>query len=143
MKSSNAETVEDAFFKSRGGGIVFHWNRFLSKPLTGNGFGIDVVHGDEKKTTTFLGIPVSSSTEKGFLPVAFLEEVGIVGLITFLPFLFYILMGALRQRDLGLLSLFFGCLLVNIGEAVFFSPGQVGGYLWLLIGLSTAKGWQT
>ena len=142
LKDEETITVEEAFHRSRGAGIAYQWKRFLQKPLTGNGFGIDVAHGHEKNPRTFLGIPLSSPTEKGFMPVAFLEEVGIIGLISFIPLLLFLVMNAASQRDIGLISMFFACLFVNIGEAVFFSPGYIGGYFWLLIGLSTAAGWK-
>jgi hypothetical protein len=142
LKKGQEMSVEESLYRSRGGGMAFHWNRFLQKPLTGNGFGVDVAHGIEKNPPMFLGIPISSSTEKGFLPAALLEEVGIFGLIVFIPFIWALVKGAYRTGDVGLMSLFFGCIFVNIGEAVFFSPGQLGGYLWLLIGLSTSAGWQ-
>lgn len=136
-------TVGKEFYASRGAGVDFYWNRFLQHPVTGNGFGIDVGHGNEKKPEMFMGIPISAATEKGFLPVAFLEEVGIIGLIVFIPFLLTLFKSAFATGDVGLMSMFFACLFVNIAEAVFFSPGQTGGYLWLLIGLSTAIGWKT
>jgi len=142
LKGEENTTLEEAFYRSRGAGIDFHWNRFLQKPLTGHGFGIDAAHGIKKNPESFLGIAVSSPTEKGFLPVAFLEEVGIIGLLFFMPFFLILCWSAVSQPDMGLISIFFACLFVNIGEAVFFSPGYLGGYLWLLIGLSTAPGWK-
>jgi hypothetical protein len=135
-------TVEDSFYRSRGIGVEFYWKRFLQQPLTGHGFGVDIAQRASKNIKTFLGIPLSSSVEKGFLPVAFLEEVGIIGLISFIPLFLVLLMWAVSQSDIGLISMFFACLFVNIGEAVFFSIGHMGGYLWLLIGLSTAPGWK-
>lgn len=136
-------TIGNEFYASRGKGVVFYWNRFLESPLTGNGFGIDAGHVKDSQTATFMGIPISATTEKGFLPVAFLEEVGIIGLIFFTPFFLTLIKGAMKSFDLGLISMFFACLFVNIGEAVFFSPGQTGGFLWLVIGLCTAKGMAT
>lgn len=143
LKGEEHSSVEESFYRSRGAGIAFYWNRFLKEPLTGNGFGIDVAHGFEKNPATFLGIPISASTEKGFLPVALLEEVGLLGLAFILPFLFFLTKGAMSQADIGLMAMFFACFFVNIGEAVFFSPGSLGGYFWLLIGLASAMGWNT
>ena len=133
----------NSFYLTRGKGIVSQWNHFLQHPLTGNGFGIDVGHENFKNPSTFLSVPVSAAGEKGFLPVAFLEEVGIVGLLSFALFFLVMFRGVFNARDIGLIGVFFACLLVNIGEDVFFSPGYIGGYMWLLIGLSTAKGWQS
>ena len=143
LKSSENKNVGNAFYNSRGSGVAFYWKHFLESPLIGNGFGIDLGHQKDSKVTTFMGIPISSPTEEGFLPAAFMSEVGILGLIFFCPFFITLVKGALNSLDLGLMAMFFSCLLVNIGEAIFFSPGQTGGYLWLLMGLCTASGWRT
>ncbi len=142
LKGSNkSATVGKAFSESRGKGIDYFWNRFLDKPLTGQGFGVEEGILTEKNVTTFLGIPISATVEKGFLPAAFLEEVGIIGMLLFLPFFLALLYGATHTCDVRLMAMFFSCLFVNIGEAVFFSPGQIGGYLWLILGFTTCKGW--
>jgi hypothetical protein len=139
--SKKTATVDTAFSESRGKGIEFLWNRFLEKPLTGQGFGVEEGRITEKNVTTFLGIPISATVEKGFMPAAFLEEVGIIGVLLFLPFFWVLISKATQTLDIRLIAMFFSCLFVNIGEAVFFSPGQIGGYLWLIIGLTTAQGW--
>lgn len=142
LKGNQKTTLEKSFYASRGIGIDYLWHRFLQRPFTGNGFGIDTTLADRRKVGTFLDIPISATVEKGFLPAAMLEEVGIVGVIIFLPFFRVLVKGAVDTGDIRLVAMFFACLLVNIGEAIFFSPGQVGGYLWLLIGLTTANGWK-
>ncbi len=139
----NEKTVETAFYASRGKGIVYLLDRFLQKPYTGNGFGVDPTLANQGKIGTFLDLPISASVEKGFLPAAMLEEVGIVGVLVFLPFFWVLVKGALDTGDIRLAAMFFACFLVNFGEAIFFSPGQTGGYLWLLIGLTTANGWSS
>src|SRR5208283_377866 len=88
------KTVEESFYRSRGAGISFFWNRFLQNPLIGQGFGIIKGHGIDKNQVTFLGIPVSASTEFGFLPAAFMEQVGLLGLACFIPFFLFLLRGA-------------------------------------------------
>jgi hypothetical protein len=143
LKGGQGKDLEEAFYKSRGAGAEWQWKRFLDRPVTGNGFGIDVGHRNPKGATTLFGIPIASPTEKGFLPVAILEEIGLVGMAFFIPFFLLLILGALGQKDIGLIAMCFCSLLINIGEAVFFSLGFLGGYLWLLIGLSTAKGRET
>jgi hypothetical protein len=138
LKGEKGKDLEEAFYHSRGAGMAWQWQHFLKQPLTGNGFGVDVARFNAKGTTTLFGIPVASSSEKGFLPVAVLEEIGLAGAAFFVPFFLFLISGALRQRDIGLIAMFFCTLLINIGEAVFFSVGFLGGYLWLLIGLCTA-----
>ena len=140
LKGDEGKSVEQAFYSSRGAGMAWQWKHFLQQPLTGHGFGVGVGHIDPRNTVTFLGIPIASPVEKGFLPVAVLEEIGLVGLAAFIPFFVLLILGAWGQRDIGLIAMCLSCLLINIGEAVFFSPGYLGGYLWLLIGLSTARG---
>ncbi len=140
LKGEKGKSVEQAFYSSRGAGMAWQWKHFLQQPLTGIGFGVDVGRIDPRNTVTFLGIPVSASVEKGFLPVAVLEEIGLIGLAVFIPFFLLLILGTFSQRDIGLIAMCLSCLLINIGEAVFFSPGYLGGYLWLLIGLSTARG---
>ena len=142
FKTSGTSDVEEAFSRSRGAGLVYFWERFKEKPFTGNGFGIDVAYAHGKEVATFMGIPIAAPTEKGFLPAAFLEEVGLVGLFGFVPFIFSLLIGVVRTHRIALIAMFLTCLFVNVGEAVFFSTGYIGGYLWLLIGLCTAGGWQ-
>jgi hypothetical protein len=144
LKGDEGKKVDlgKAFYNSRGAGMAWQWKRFLDQPLTGHGFGVDVGHFNPKNTVTFMGIPIASPTEKGFLPVAVLEEIGLIGLAFFIPLLVLLIRGAFGQRDIGLIAMCLSCLLVNMGEAVFFSPGYLGGYLWLLIGLCTATGRQ-
>jgi hypothetical protein len=142
LKGDEGKSVEQAFYSSRGAGMAWQWKHFIQQPLTGHGFGVDVGHFNPKNTVTFMGIPIASPVEKGFLPVAVLEEIGLVGLAAFIPFFVILILGALGQRDIGLIAMCLSCLLINMGEAVFFSPGFLGGYLWLLIGLSTAAGRQ-
>jgi len=144
LKGDEGKNVEigQAFYNSRGAGMAWQWKRFLDQPLTGHGFGVDVGHFDARNTVKLMGIPIASPTEKGFMPVAVLEEIGLVGMAVLIPFLVLLIMGALGQRDIGLIAMCLSCLLINMGEAVFFSPGYLGGYLWLLIGLSTAAGRQ-
>ncbi len=85
---------------------------------------------------TFLGIPISASTEKGFIPTAVLEETGLIGTVFWLYFIFSLIRLALKSNDIRWIAMFFGCLFVNVGEAVFFSVGGIGLHLWLLIGLA-------
>jgi hypothetical protein len=134
--------ITQAFYNSRGAGMAGQWKHFLKQPLTGNGFGVDVWHFNPKGAVTFMGIPISSPSEKGFLPVAVLEEIGLIGVAVLIPLVVLLILGALGQRDIGLIAMCLSCFLINIGEAVFFSPGYLGGYLWLLIGLTTARGLQ-
>ena len=128
--------IGEAFYASRGKRIEEQWRNFTEQPITGHGFGIYSSGDVPSGVKTFLGIPISAPTEKGFIPTAVLEETGIIGSIFFLYFLFSLIRLALKGTDIRWIAMFFGCLFVNVGEAVFFSVGGIGLHIWLLMGLA-------
>lgn len=130
--------IEKSFYSSRGGGIETQWANFLNKPLAGNGFGVYPSGHFPSGVVTIFGIPISAATEKGFLPTAILEEVGVIGTGFFVWFLFSLIRRVTKNTDSRWINLFFACLFVNVGEAVLFSVGGIGLYFWLLIGLALA-----
>lgn len=136
FKGSHESTVEDAFMASRGVGIEGQWQNFLESPLIGNGFGVYPEGWTISKPVTVFGLPISAPVEKGFLPTAVLEEVGIVGAMVFLALLVALVRRVLSTGNLVWTAVLMTCLFVNIGEAVFFSIGGLGLYLWLWIGLA-------
>ena len=85
-----------------------------------------------------MGIPVSAPVEKGFLPTAILEEIGMLGTVLFLIFIAFLTNAVVEGSDIRWAGMYFGCLFVNVGEAVFFSVGGIGLLYWLLIGLSAS-----
>jgi O-antigen ligase len=136
MKGQN-EKIEDAFYHSRGANIKTQWENFLASPLLGHGFGVYPGGIPEKKIVYFMGIPISASTEKGFLPTAALEETGIVGALLLMALLISLGRQVYRQYDPRWLAMYFACLFVNFGESVFLSSGGLGLFFWILIGLCT------
>ena len=117
--------------------ILPQLEQFATKPLAGNGFGIapegimqDVQSGD------FHGIPLSAPIEPGYLPVALLAQMGIIGTMAwmfwFLPLSFWVS----SKTSLGISILFWTAMFTQLGEASFFSFGGLGLQFWLLIGLS-------
>ena len=130
-----AENVEEAL-SSRSRGFSSQLENFMANPILGHGFGVYPGPVPSKNVKYFHGIPVSAAVEKGFLPTAILEEVGIIGAVAFAYLLFSITKPVLRVANLEWISLYFGCLFVNVGEAVFFGVGGVGLFYWILIGLS-------
>jgi hypothetical protein len=132
------EGMGEAFHASRGKGIEVQWQNFLESPITGHGFQVYPSGEFPGGVKRIWGIPVSASVEKGFMFVAVLEETGIVGAM-FLFILLYSLYRSVKATgDLRRLALFFSCLLVNFGEAVFFAAGGLGLYFWILIGFAAA-----
>jgi len=136
-KGSRTEGVIAALDASRGHLARSQWKRFLQRPLTGHGFGVPA-GGQGLNVTTFLGVPVSASVEKGVTATAALEEVGILGFAAAAAFVLTLLAKVLRSRDFRWHAVFFACLLVNAGEAVFFSVGGPGLFFWPLMALALA-----
>lgn len=116
--------------------MVSQWQNFVEHPLTGTGFGVNPAGDFVEAPVTFLGIPISAPVEKGFLPTAVLEEVGIPGALAFLALLGALVRQAYRAGDSVWLAVLLTCLFVNLGEAVFFSMGGLGLLFWIWIGLA-------
>lgn len=139
LKRSGARDMGDAFYQSRGGGILGQWHRFLEKPWTGYGFGVPPNGRFKAGVTMVAGIPISAPVEKGFAFTAVLEENGVLGGIAF--FLMILTLGRLawRSGDPRMMALFGACIFINVGEAVIFAPGGIGLFLWVLLGLTAAS----
>ena len=128
--------IEKSFYSSRGEEIETQWANFLNKPLTGNGFGVYPSGYFPNGIVKYYGIPISATVEKGFLPTAILEEIGLIGTFVFIWFLISLSKRVTKNSDARWVGLYFACLFVNVGESVLFSVGGLGLYFWLLIGLA-------
>jgi hypothetical protein len=126
QKGSEAATLADAARASRGRLVEDMIDNIKIHPWSGIGFGIAsdaesmVIERDG-----LLGLPLSAPLEKGVLPIAILEELGlIVGCLTYAWFYF-----ALRRASRSgpaAFAVVATLLLVNLGEYVFFSVGGMG-----------------
>lgn len=134
-----AQSLDQAFYESRGWGIQSQWRNFLRKPFSGNGYGVYADGSFPDGVVKFAGIPISAPVEKGFIPTAVLEETGIFGGLAFLMILIRLSSQALRNLDLRWIAVFTAALLVNVGEAVILSPGGMGLHVWLMIGLAVVS----
>lgn len=127
-KGGKAETLDlNQVVASRAGVVEASWRNFLESPLIGIGFEVAKTEYFQKNASLF-----SAPIEKGFLPVAVLEESGIIGTLFFLVFLLAYLWGLARQLNIPGIALFVTFLAVNCGESMFFSMGGHGGLGWLL-----------
>ncbi|CAN2040985.1 putative O-antigen ligase family protein [Candidatus Magnetomoraceae bacterium gMMP-15] len=135
-KGSQASNFVEIYERSRGSLIEASMDNFYDNPWTGIGFGIASNPFSFNINTNQLGIPIGASVEKGFLPSAILEEIGIFGAIPFIIFIIVLMQPILYRGSLCSLWLFFSCIMVNMGEMIFFSVGGMGLYIWLLIGFS-------
>lgn len=119
--------------KTREEQIEGAWENFKENPWTGIGFGTDL-SSHWQRTATLL----SASTEKGFMPTALLEEVGIIGTTFFLIFIVSLFGFLVRTRRYLSLAMMTGLLVVNLGEMMFFAFGGMATLCWSLIGMSIA-----
>jgi hypothetical protein len=129
-------TLNQAFYNSRGGGALGEWQDFLAQPLFGNGFGVYPDGHFPSGVTRFDGIPISAPIEKGFLPTAILQEGGAVGAGLLLLIVGLLWQRTWRNTDLRWRAMFVACLGINVGECVFMSPGGIGILDWLLLSLA-------
>jgi hypothetical protein len=120
-------SVDDAI-ASRKGVAESSWNNFLRSPVTGIGFQVSY---DEKfvRGATLFTAPI----EKGFLPTALLEEVGVVGTLVFIGFIVSMFAWLYRERNVSGLTMFVALLASNLGEASFFSVAGHGGFGWMML----------
>lgn len=126
QKQGGAETVADAYMASRGGLIEEMLQNIERNFYSGIGFGIGSnPHEMEILRDPILGLPVSALVEKGALPFAVFEELGVFGFAIFVAWLASIVFRSARSGivPLGLTTVFVA---LNMGEATLFSAGGVG-----------------
>ncbi|WP_269527010.1 O-antigen ligase family protein [Coraliomargarita parva] len=122
---------------SRMGLIEQSWQIFLDHPLSGINFGTSTSRYFIENASTF-----SAPTEKGFLPTALLEEVGLVGTSFFCIFVFMIFRKFYQDENIIGFAVFSGFLIQNLGEMMFFSFGGAGMYCWTVVGAGIAIGYR-
>jgi hypothetical protein len=133
FKDSEANSVDDALKMSRGSIIEESWASFLENPFAGIGFGITKNEYFTFEIDPRTGLPVSAATEKAFLPVVLLEEVGLIGTFCFLPYFLSLLKSSFSTMDLRYPLIFLTAFFTNIGEMIFFSIGGVGLYVLIFV----------
>ena len=69
---------------------------------------------------------------KGVTPYVVLGETGVIGASVFIVFLFVFYSTCLKRRYLSTLTMFTCMFAANLADSTFFSPGGIGGYLWIM-----------
>ena len=123
---SGSAGIAESYEASRG----FLFERMLvnitNQPYSGIGFGIGSLPEEMNVSRlSFLNLPYSAPVEKGILPIAIIEEVGIFLAGLFFGYLLY-LGYRLHRFKKDYFLVFTGIILINLGEYVFFSPGGIG-----------------
>ena len=133
-KSNDAIVSQDVEFgealtSSRQGLIDLSIQEFKMNPMFGMGFQVNhetnAMYGGK-------GFALSAPVEKGLLPTVILGEGGIVGSLAFIVFLISFYATCARKHMHITIAMFTTFLATNIGEATFFSPGGIGGILWMI-----------
>lgn len=138
-KRSDNQTISSAFDASRGALISRSLQNFYANPVLGIGFGVASNPADLKvRREPVFGLPVAASVEKGNMYSAILEEVGFAGFLLFSGVLLVLLNSICRSGQLEMVWLYFAALLVNLGEAVLFSPNGIGLLVWIVLLMATS-----
>ena len=139
FKGDADSTLAENFSGSRGMLIERALNNFVEHPLFGSGFAMPTfLELLEVRYDPLFGIPVSASVEKGVLPAAVLEELGIVGALSFLWLIYALVRQVVRHGAYHMIGLMICALTINLGESVLFSPSGFGLLVWLIIGMTVA-----
>lgn len=141
-KSGRAQSVGlfEAFDNSRGGLMATMLDNIADNPLMGIGFGIASDQSSiEIERDFYFGLPISMPSEKGVLPIAVLEEIGIVG-FGFVAVWTAFMLKRTYRRGIGGLVLVTVTFFVNCGESMFFSPGGMGLLFMLGVSLAVSRG---
>lgn len=136
VKRSNIGTVSESFQNSRGLQVIQSVNNIKTNIWAGIGFALPSQKNKyyENVRYTSFGVQYGVNTEKGFLPLALLEETGVIGFVFFV----FVLLFTLAHIDMNRPSSYFmlTLLLANMGEMFFFSPGGLGLLFWILFAFS-------
>lgn len=135
VKGYDISVLSDLYATSRGHLLDRSLVNFNESPLTGVGFGIEITREMNVYRDPFFGLPLSAPIEKGNAYIASLEEVGSIVSVVILVWLLYLLRRAFYGGVVALTT-FCAVLLINIGEAILFSPGGNGLLMLLLLGWS-------
>ena len=103
---------------------------FRRNPLFGSGFQVAEYTRDIVRENK--GFILSAPIEKGVLPVMVLGETGILGEFCFLIFLASFYGACVRRKYIVTSTLFTVFFVTNLAEATMFSPGGIGGILWMI-----------
>ncbi len=127
-KMDSSKTLTDSFLGSRQWLLEQSIANFQKSPLMGNGFQVS----EQMSVSTVSNLPslLHASVEKGVIWSMLLEEGGFLGTSIFLVFMVCLYIVFLKKEYYCFLSTFTVYLIVNFGEAMFFSASGTGGVLW-------------
>jgi len=134
---ANATSFLGSLYSARSGLITLMMESVGRHPMTGIGFGVPTEGGLSTAVVNdpIFNLPVMATAEKGVLPIAMLEELGYpLGILWFLYLAWLFILAA--KGGPAMLGAFSAAMTVNLGESVFFSPGGMGSFVLVIVGMS-------
>lgn len=133
-KRGGSSNVLEAYDMSRGDLIDAMRRNIDENPWQGIGFSMASIPSLTIVTRDpVFGLPTSALIEKGVMPIAVLEEVGVLGFL-FVAAWLWVMLRHTARAGAEPLAVFLVILLINMGEATLFSPGGAGLLALILIG---------
>lgn len=131
-KRTDSASFLEAAEASRGALVEKMILNIKEKPLAGIGFGIGSYPDEmEIERDAVFNLPIGAPIEKGVMPVAIIEEIGVIGAaIVFLWFIYVFRIGA--KVSVSQFAVLITLILVNFGESMFFSVGGMGMLLLII-----------
>lgn len=139
-KRGEADNLVEAYETSRGGLMQRMLVNIEAKPLEGIGFGIaSNPELMDVQRDPVLGLPLKATIEKGVLPLAVLEELGVFGFLMVAAWIGMLLRRGARGGVVPL-AVTTTALLINMGESILFSAGGLGLLPLILFGWAFSCG---
>jgi hypothetical protein len=127
----------DALYRARGGVVERMLESISRKPFTGIGFGVPTEGGLYTPIVydPIFNLPIMATVEKGVMPVAVIEELGMpLGVLVYLWFGVLFILAA--KGGAVSLAIFSATIAVNFAEAMFFSPGGAGLFFLVIASMA-------
>lgn len=134
-------SITEAALQSRGQLIDLMMVNIRKHPLTGIGFGVATEGGKsgEVQLDPIFGLPIMAVVEKGVMPVAIVEELGIPFACLFAAWFLMLFAMAARGGAMNV-ALLTAALASNVAENCFFSPGGMGLFFLVVATMAVTAG---
>lgn len=136
-EADEPRSVTDSLWRSRGRMLDIMLKGIRLAPWTGIGFGVPSNEGKSGGVVKdpIFNLPIMATIEKGIMPVAIVEELGYPLAIVVFAWFGWLFWAAAKGGAVSVATLA-AAFAVNIAEAVFFSPGGLGLFNMVFLGLA-------
>lgn len=141
-KSGRAQVsgLLEAYERSRGVLMEPMIDNIKADPFIGVGFGVSSDSSSLRiQRDPIFNLPIGAPIEKGVMPLALLEELGVIGFSLFLLW-FWMIIRSAAKAGVAPLAVVLTALLINMGESIFFSPGGMGMLVLMMVSWGYAMG---